>query len=303
MRAIRVGQQPVVHPGLDPSLGDNINGPSLIRVPEWIERPLGRYYLYFAHHRDSFIRLAHADRLEGPWSIHSPGALDVEISTCLDHVASPDLHASPSRRELWMYFHGVTLHDDTRPDPHRNAIDTLHPIVQRTKLATSSDGLRFRARGEVLGPSYFRVFRWRDSSYALAMPGLLYRSEDGITGFVRGPQLFGDDTRHCAVCVRDETLHVFFSRAGDCPESILHATVALEPDWREWHASEPRVLLEPELAWEGAELSLAPSERGQARGPLRQLRDPAVFEDEGETYLLYSGAGESGIGIARLEGL
>ncbi|NET62179.1 MAG: hypothetical protein F6K47_40550, partial [Symploca sp. SIO2E6] len=34
--------------------GSNINGPSLIRVPEWIENPLGRYYLYFAHHQGKY---------------------------------------------------------------------------------------------------------------------------------------------------------------------------------------------------------------------------------------------------------
>ena len=34
-------------PGKD---GKNINGAHVIRVPSWIEHPLGRYYLYFAHH-------------------------------------------------------------------------------------------------------------------------------------------------------------------------------------------------------------------------------------------------------------
>ena len=29
----------------------NINGPSLIKVPHWMENPLGKYYLYFAHHK------------------------------------------------------------------------------------------------------------------------------------------------------------------------------------------------------------------------------------------------------------
>lgn len=29
-------------PGRD---GENINGPSLIRVPAWVKNPLGRYYL------------------------------------------------------------------------------------------------------------------------------------------------------------------------------------------------------------------------------------------------------------------
>ena len=34
---------------------------------------------------------------------------------------------------------------------------------------------------------------------------------------------------------------------------------------------------------------------------VRQLRDPAVFEDaDGARYLFYCGAGESGIGIAAL---
>ncbi|MFV1980611.1 MAG: hypothetical protein ACC655_05595, partial [Rhodothermia bacterium] len=41
----------------------NVNGPSVIRVPDWINSPLGRYYLYFAHHRGSFIRMAYADDL------------------------------------------------------------------------------------------------------------------------------------------------------------------------------------------------------------------------------------------------
>ena len=28
--------------------GENINGPSLIKVPDWIKSPLARYYLYFS---------------------------------------------------------------------------------------------------------------------------------------------------------------------------------------------------------------------------------------------------------------
>jgi hypothetical protein len=29
----------------------NINGPSLMRVPDWVVRPLARYYLYYADHK------------------------------------------------------------------------------------------------------------------------------------------------------------------------------------------------------------------------------------------------------------
>ena len=51
--------------------GENINGPSLIAVPPWLPRPLGKFYLYFAHHHGTSIRLACADRLEGPWQPHA----------------------------------------------------------------------------------------------------------------------------------------------------------------------------------------------------------------------------------------
>ena len=38
----------------------NINGPSLIRVPDWIPNRFGKYYLYFANHRGCEIHLAYA---------------------------------------------------------------------------------------------------------------------------------------------------------------------------------------------------------------------------------------------------
>jgi hypothetical protein len=39
-----------------------------------VNRPLGRYYMYFAHHIGHFIaRLA--DQLSGPWKICEPGVL------------------------------------------------------------------------------------------------------------------------------------------------------------------------------------------------------------------------------------
>ena len=36
-------------------------------------------------------------------------------------------------------------------------------------------------------------------------------------------------------------------------------------------------------------------------GLVRQLRDPAIFEDQGRIYLLYSVSGESGIAIGELQ--
>ena len=70
--------------------------------------------------------------------------------------------------------------------------------------------------------------------------------------------------------------------------------------WREEGAN---AVLEPEHEWEGAwTFAIEPSARGEARRLVRQLRDPCVYEEDGKTYLLYCGGGESGIGIAESPG-
>ena len=46
---------------------------------------------------------------------------------------------------------------------------------------------------------------------------------------------------------------------------------------------------------------MEPSVRGVAYGHVNQLRDPAIFSEGDWNYLLYSVAGESGIGIAEIE--
>jgi len=281
-------------PGED---GANINGPSLVRVPHWVEAPLGRYYLYFAHHKGTYIRLAYADRLEGPWQLHAPGALHLEQApACRGHVASPDVIVDETRREIRMYFHG----------PARAAAG------QRSFVARSSDGLRFAAGDEILGSFYFRVFRHRGWWYAMAKGGALYRSRDGLGGFEAGPNPFpGGELRkgplnepgprHVAVLVEDETLWVYYSSIGDAPERILRARIDLGPDWRDWQAVDPEEVLRPEFDWEGARLPLRRSEARKSRRPEHALRDPAVFVDaDGRHYLVYAVAGERGLAIAEL---
>jgi hypothetical protein len=108
--------------------------------------------------------------------------------------------------------------------------------------------------------------------------------------------------RHTAVKVHGDTLHVFYSNVGDNPEGIMLATIDLTPDWMSWKESEAVAVLEPEADYEGTSLPLAPSVRGLSIPPVRQLRDPGLFEEGGVTYLLYSVAGEQGIAIAKLEG-
>jgi hypothetical protein len=299
--AVRFKENPVIRPELSSTIGTNINGPSLIRVPEWVEKPLGRYYLYFAHHGGKFIRLAYADRLEGPWRIHEPGVLPLEETAATRHIASPDLHVDNDRREIRMYFHGMGASGNK----------------QLTFLATSKDGLKFAAGREPLGPFYFRVFRHGGWWYAVAKEGVLLRSRDGATPFEEGPRLFqfSDPTlvvRHSAVKLDGNRLMIFYSRIGDEPESILLSTVDLAGDpgtgtaravagWMAWRASEPQVILKPEEKCEGADLPVEKSRSGAAAQPVRQLRDPGIFEESGRTYLLYSVAGERGIAIAELK--
>lgn len=312
---VRLNDGPIIHSGLHPSIGVNIQGPSLIRVPEWIDDALGRYYLYFADHKGRYIRLAYADELTGPWTIHPPGTLPIETSYFLTeppeptpeeiaawearrgvslshdilkeitapHIASPDVHVDEENRRLVMYFHGLE--------------GVGHQV---TRVALSSDGLTFEAQPQVLGRTYLRAFERDGWTYGLAMPGQLYRSRDGLTDFEEGPLLFDPDMRHSALLVRGDELWVFWTQVGEAPERILLSRIDLTGDWTTWQESEPVEVLRPELDWEGAQAPLEPSVRSTAYGHVNQLRDPAIFEEDGRTYLLYAVAGESGIALAEL---
>jgi hypothetical protein len=308
---------------MEARMGANIQGPSLIAAPDWLPRRLGRYYLYFADHKGAYIRLAYADALEGPWTVHAPGALQLTNSgfpteelvgsdevraqmaaappsavrappgtpgipsplddARLPHIASPDAHVDHARRRIVLYYHGLERFG-----------------FQCSRVATSVDGIDFGAPSEPLGPAYMRIFPHAGWTYAMAMPGVFLRSRDGFTAFERGPMLFERDQRHSALLKRGETLHVFWTRVGDAPERIYVSTVDLTGDWMSWRASDPVELLRPERPWEGADAPLSPSYRSAVAVPANQLRDPAIFEEAGRTWLLYAVQGERGIAIAEL---
>lgn len=283
MKIRRFDENPIIRPGMDERMGTDINGPSLILAPDWLPNRLGRYYLYFAHHHGEYIRLAYADRLEGPWTVYAPGTLHLEQTPCKNHVASPDVHVDHATRQIRMYYHGP-----------------VSPREQKSFVALSEDGINFTSGTEVFGESYFRVFQYGGWYYALGMPGIFYRSKDGLTSFEQGPTLFTPNMRHAALRLVGDTLHVFYTNAYDCPESILHVTIDLTPNWMEWQTSEPELVLQPETDYEGGNLPLEPSERGWIDEPVRQLRDPCIYEEDGKVYLLYSVAGEAGIAIAEI---
>jgi len=313
----RLLDRPIITQDLDPSLGPNIQGPSLIRVPDWAPGRLGKYYLYFAAHKGSYIRLAYADDLLGPWRIHAAGSLQLEGSYLLTkppsgpadelarlraapqpanlshdlyteettpHIASPDVHVDESNRRIVMYYHGL------------NGLGQ-----QVTRVATSQDGIHFTARPEILGRTYFRTFVHDGYTYAMAMPGQFYRSKEALTGFAEGPRLFNPNMRHAAFLERGDTLFVFWTEVGDAPETILLSAITLSDDWTKWSATPPVEVLRPERPWEGADAPAVRSLRSTAYGHLNQLRDPAIFEENGRVFLLYAVAGESGIAIAEVK--
>lgn len=283
MQAKRLLDGPIIGPESCDRIGTNINGPSLIAVPEWVEKPLGRYYLYFAHHRGDYIRLAYADSVLGPWTIHKPGVLPLAKAGFSHHIASPEIVVDHDKQQIRMFFHGGD--------------EIKH---QYTRLAVSSDGLSFTARPENLMNPYARIFSHRGWTYAIAMPGQFYRSSNGES-FEAGPLLFSRDMRHAAVWVEGDLLHVIYSNRGDAPESLLYSTIDLAPDWSDWKPTKPSVILAPELDYEGVNLPIEPSGIGPADEPVRQLRDPAVFLEDGKRYLVYAVAGERGLALAGID--
>ncbi|GAB3284873.1 hypothetical protein GCM10027347_61930 [Larkinella harenae] len=310
----RFASNPIISAGMLPKLeGDDINGPSLIKAPDWLPNKLGKYYLYFAHHKGKYIRLAYADDLRGPWKIYKPGTLQITDCRCNDapfpatesvrhegaenagdgvtHVASPDVHIDEQQKQLILYFHCPLEHKGQKG--------------QYTLRATTKDGIHYQADTAVLGESYFRVFQWKNTYYAIGRSSAIYRSKDGKTEFEKGPNPFAkiqkpNSLRHSAVKLVDDTLWVFYSRVGDTPERILLTKIRLTDDWTSWTPTPPQEVAQPETDYEGGNLPLTTSKIGLYYGKVRELRDPYVFEENGTWYLLYSAAGENAIAIGRL---
>ncbi len=300
--ARRLLQEPIIHASMNDRVGSNINGPSLIRCPDWVSNPLGTYYLYFAHHRGTYIRMAYADDIQGPWHIHQAGVFDLEQSgfpadlnaedrlATIDksffyaHMASPDVHVMPENCEIRMYYHGLCANGE-----------------QMTGLAVSTDGISFSAVPGYLAPAYLRAFSYGQEWYGLTMPGVLHRSDDGLQTFLPCGTLLPENSRHCAVLVDDNNrLHVVWSQVGEAPERLYYGWVDLNKDTADWIVSDQTEIMRPTLQWEGVHEPLMPSAYGAADALVNELRDPCLYLDGGKIKLLYCGGGEAGIGVAEL---
>ncbi|MDA0710579.1 MAG: hypothetical protein O3B73_10275 [bacterium] len=310
IRVLRGIQNPIITPESDERIGGNINGPSLLRVPDWIDNPLGKYYLYFAHHQGKFIRMAYADDVLGPYTVYTPGVLSIEDTPILRHIASPDVHVDHDARKLYMIYHGSGFEGE-KPDD----------VGQLSLYADSTDGLAFSSEETCLGPSYMRVFEWSDYIYGFGAGGgrNLWRTRNIHALFEKGPRLDIEGekfsnltdtsanidrgvyrTRHCALHLKGHLLDIYYSNVGDIPERIKRTTVDLRPDWTKWVGTSPVEILRTTTDYEGVNEPVAPSDGGASHDPVHQVRDPYLYTENDQTYLVYSTAGEKGLAIAEI---
>ncbi len=288
-------------------IGNNINGPSLIKAPNWLPNCLGRYYLYFGHHFGQNIRMAFSNNLTGPWNIYKGGVLHLKetpftherpdakqpkwateegVDGLYPHIASPDVHINTREKSLEMFFHGLD-----------------HDGEQRSLRALSNDGLTWWVQSQRIKQTYLRVFRYKNIKYALGWGGQILRQNSDGT-FELGPWSFGDQGhRHASALVQGDKLHVVWTRIGDAPEQILYSTIDISLSWRDWYATEGQVILKPKFDWEGANLPISNSTVGGLTKQEHALRDPFLFEQNEEIYMLYAGGGETCIGIAKLSSI
>jgi hypothetical protein len=319
----------------------NINGPSVIRVPPWVRNPLGKYYMYFAHHKGSYVRMAYADRPTGPWKLHQGGVLSLAESGFPQQLATEpedsglkelfDTFSLHVVRDYLLLAYRATVTDPaTRRARGMSAVankatHVASPDVivdeagkrlvmyyhgynerggQSSRIASSKDGLSFEVQPQEVFSSYLRAFTFRDNYYLLGMPGVLYRGSSPTGPFEpRDRLLFEPDMRHAGLLLEGSDLYVFWTMVGYAPERILLSRVDLSsPDWDDWRATAPVDVLRPELRWEGSRLKVMSSLRGEMIEASRELRDPFVLRDvDQKLYLYYVGGGEKAIGVARLK--
>ncbi len=281
----RMFGKPIITQEMDESIGDNINGATLIKVPDWVENPLGKYYLYFAHHAGKFIRLAYNNELDDKWSIYTKGVLSLENSHFNGHIASPDIYINHAEKKFYMYYHGMS-----KGIPG-----------QFSRVAVSDDGINFTALPEIIGKFYFRVFKKDDYFYAVTMRDGINRSRDGLTNWENIPFLYREqDVRHLAVYQESGNIKLFYTVKEQAPERIYMSNLVTTGDWTEWFIDEPVEVLRPETEYEGALEPLELSHNGPVYGTVNHLRDPYIYKENGQLYLLYSCAGEMSIAMAKL---
>lgn len=290
----------IITPDIHPIVGNNINGPCCIKVPEWCQNRRGNFYLYFSDHMGDCIKLAYADEILGPWRVSNEAALNLSgFSDAYDHMASPEIYIDHDKHEIRLYFH---------------ARSRSRGREQWTFLANSHDGYSFKkCVDKPLAPFYLRLIYWKKCFYGISKGGNLWYSKDGKSAFLPGGNPFDRNLsneiwhnnqgaiRHVGLSVLDDVLKVYFTRIGHGPERILRSNIAIsDPNCINWSAEPEEEVLRPELDYEGVNMPIVKTTSGSSLNFENALRDPYIINVGNETYMFYVVGGESGIAICRL---
>ena len=106
-----------LHPkDLEYSPNDDLIHPTIVKTEGRVEKPLGKYYLYYAPHKHVAISMAYSDSLGGPWteSPHNP---------VVEGPSAPDIRWIDDRGKFFLWGH------------RKNS---------QTELWTSDDGVNFQ---------------------------------------------------------------------------------------------------------------------------------------------------------------
>ena len=136
------------------------------------------------------------------------------------------------------------------------------------------------------------------------MSGFFYKFSKNLKKYeTRKRLILETKVRYPSLLIQENILYLIYSSVGDLPEKIVYRKIPLDnSDWNKWKAGPEHKLLKAELPWEGSVLKSKKSVKGASIELINDVRDPSVFKDEDDKmYLLYSGGGEKGIGIAELK--
>ncbi len=98
---------------------EELEHPGFIRMEGLVEKPLGKYYLYYAPHKHEGIGLVYSDNIQGPWK-------EYEGNPVLKGPAAPDIRWVEDEKKFFMWGHTTN---------------------SQTELWTSDDGIHFEHRG------------------------------------------------------------------------------------------------------------------------------------------------------------
>ncbi len=263
----------------------NINGPCLIKVPDFILNKLGNYYLYFAHHHGKYIRMAYSDNICGPYNIFNGGVLSLDSNNGFDHVASP--HVIIKNNKLILYYHSF---DKNKKN-------------QITYQAESIDGINFLSTNDIISYPYFSCFDYKKKIYGIAMKmkmksnQIIYNYDTDNNKFIEFCNLL-PDTRHCFIKEINNKLYAFYSIVGDCPEHICYCEIICDGNNFIALINNNKSLIYPELEYEHGNMLPIKSKYGAEYKTINQLRDPYIYIENDIVYILYTICGEQGIAIA-----